>query len=116
MGNCNGVRTNGTEALGRWMETVPTGISTPYVILVGDFNAYRQETPITTLVDGTSTGYVDPIDLKVAASQRYTYTFDGQQGTLDYALVSAAVAPLVTGAGIWHINADESRLLDYNIE
>jgi hypothetical protein len=40
--------------------------------------------------------------------------FDGQLGYLDYALANAALLPRVTGTTIWHINADEADLIDYD--
>ena len=41
--------------------------------------------------------------------------FDGQLGYLDYALAGTALADDVTGAGAWHINADEPSLIDYDM-
>jgi hypothetical protein len=43
----------------------------------------------------------------------YTFTFDGMQGTLDTALAMEGVAARVTGAAVWHINADEVPAIDY---
>ena len=40
--------------------------------------------------------------------------FDGQLGSLDHALASASLADQVRGVTVWHINADEVNLLDYN--
>jgi predicted extracellular nuclease len=42
--------------------------------------------------------------------------YDGQAGTLDYALASPALAEQVAGFAEWHSNADESPLYDYNLE
>ena len=64
------------------------------MLLLGDFNAYAKEDPITTLVAG---GYTD-----LAASlsaRRVLLPFDGQLGHLDYGLASASLAPQVTGVG-----------------
>jgi predicted extracellular nuclease len=35
---------------------------------------------------------------------------------LDHALTSSSVAGQVTGTSIWHIDADEPSVLDYNTE
>ncbi len=105
-GSCNGTRTRAAEALIRWLATDPTGSGDPDVLIVGDLNAYAMEDPVTTLLDS---GYVNPAD-----PTAYSYVFDGQLGTLDYVLVSASLAERVTGADIWHVNADEIPLLDYN--
>lgn len=105
-GACNGTRTRAAEALVRWLATDPTGSGDPDVLIVGDLNSYAMEDPITRLLDG---GYVNPV-----GPEAYGYVFDGQIGTLDYVLVSASLAERVTGAAIWHVNADEIPLLDYN--
>ena len=82
------------------------------VLLLGDFNSYAQEPPITTLVDG---GYTD-LETSLQGSSAYSYLFDGQLGHLDYALASTSLTSQITGVGAWHINADEVPLLDYNDE
>ena len=51
---------------------------------------------------------------RTAATNAYSYVFDGQWGYLDHALASASLRPQVTGAGDFHINADEPSVLDYN--
>ncbi|WP_313920419.1 hypothetical protein [Tahibacter sp.] len=78
--------------------------------LLGDYNAYAKETPITTLA---SAGYVDLLSA-LGGPDAYSYLFDGQLGHLDYALASASLAPQVVGIAPWHINADELPQLDYN--
>jgi uncharacterized protein len=45
----------------------------------------------------------------------YSYVFNGQWGSLDYALASASLLPQVTGAAAWHINADEPPVLDFSL-
>lgn len=52
----------------------------------------------------------------VPARERYSYVFEGRSGELDHALVGRDLLRRVTGAAIWHINADEARILDYNTE
>jgi hypothetical protein len=82
----------------------------PDVLIIGDLNSYRNENPITTL---EAAGYVDLIDTRLGANA-YSYLFSAQLGYLDYVLASASLAPQVAGVTEWHINADESDLLDYN--
>jgi predicted extracellular nuclease len=76
-------------------------------VLLGDFNAYAQEDPIDALRAAGNT---------VLDESGYSYVFDGQSGALDHTLVSASLLPQVSGAAAWHINADEPRILDYNVE
>ena len=116
-GNCNGTRTAAAVAVARWLATHPTGVSSPYRMIVGDLNSYRQEDPIDTLL---AAGYVNP---KTLFSPRFpcgggppSYTFQGFWGSLDYALVSDSLADHVAQATAWTVNAPEAQVLDYNTE
>ncbi len=86
--------------------------SDPDVLVLGDLNAYGAEDPINTLVAG---GLVNQV-AKIDAAQRYSYVFDGLSGYLDQGLTTAELAAQVTGQTIWHINADEPTVIDYNTE
>lgn len=105
-GNCNGTRTKAAAVLKDWLLTDPTNSGDTDFLLIGDFNAYAKEDPITTL---EAAGYVNE-------ASGYSYGFQGQWGTLDHALTSGTLHNQVTGAAKWHINADEPRALDYNEE
>jgi 5'-nucleotidase len=72
------------------------------VLLVGDFNAYAQEDPVQVL---TAAGLVDLVPAKDPAE--YTYTFDGELGSLDHAFATPALAASVTGVDVWNINSPE---------
>ena len=112
-GASNATRTAQAARLLAWISsTVLPAAADPDVLLLGDFNSYAQETPITTLVGG---GFTD-LETALLGAAAYSYVFDGQLGHLDYAFSSASLTPQVTGVGSWHINADEAGLLDYNDE
>ncbi|GAB2961612.1 ExeM/NucH family extracellular endonuclease [Nonomuraea fastidiosa] len=85
----------------------------PHPIVLGDLNAYGEEDPIRTLEAG---GLASVTKRFVPAGQRYSYLFDGLAGELDHALVGRQLLKRVSGATIWHINADEPRIRDYNTE
>ncbi len=87
--------------------------TTPYVVAVGDYNAYGAEDPINTLTTG---GLINQAAARVPAELRYSYVFDGQAGYLDQALTSGSLDAHVTGVTYWHINADEPSVIDYNTE
>jgi predicted extracellular nuclease len=108
----NPLRVSQAEALTDWLATDPTGSGDPDFLIVGDLNAYGMEDPITSIIND---GYVNLIDQFVGA-EAYSYVFMGQAGYLDHALASESLAAQVSGAGEWHINADEPRVLDYNRE
>ena len=104
-------RTAQANRLVTWVSsTVVPAAGDADVLLVGDFNAYAQEPPITALIGA---GYTD-LQTSLLGSASYSYVYDGQLGHLDYALASGSLAAKVTGVAAWHINADESALMDYN--
>ncbi|WP_242676277.1 ExeM/NucH family extracellular endonuclease [Streptosporangium minutum] len=105
----NGERVRQAEATLGLIDSL--GLPNPLVL--GDLNAYGEEDPIDTLETGGLTSVTKRF---VPAPLRYSYLFDGQVGELDHALVGKDLLKRVTSATIWHINADESRILDYNTE
>ncbi|MBX3142376.1 MAG: ExeM/NucH family extracellular endonuclease [Trueperaceae bacterium] len=118
-GNCNLTRTFASELLLEWLEHDPTGAGNRDFLVLGDFNGYAREDPIRTIksggdgILGTDDDYIDLL-AEHSGLYSYTFVFDGQFGYLDYAFASNDLAPRVTGAAAWHINADESDLLDYD--
>ena len=106
----NELRTEAANQLANWLTFNPPGDSDPDIFIIGDLNAYAMEDPIAAL---KAKGYTDLIDAYVAPNA-YTYTYMGQAGYLDHALASPSLTRQVLSAGIWHINADEPRSLDYN--
>jgi Ca2+-binding RTX toxin-like protein len=109
-GAWNDTRTKTAQALAAWLTTDPTGQGDVDWLIIGDLNAYKGETPITTLKNA---GYLDLAERFLGANS-YSYLFNGQLGYLDYALANTALLPQVTGVTEWHINADEIPLFDYN--
>lgn len=118
-GNCNQTRKAAAQALVDWLATDPTGSGDPDFLIIGDLNSYAQEDPIDAVKAGAddTAGTGDDFANLIAqyvGTFAYSYVFDGQSGYLDHALANASLAPQVTGATEWHINADEPDLLDYD--
>jgi predicted extracellular nuclease len=109
-GNCNQTRKAAAEALVEWLATDPTGSGDGDIMIIGDLNSYDKEDPIDAIV---TAGYTDLIK-NYLGEYAYSYIFDGQAGYLDYALANAGLMSKVTGVTIWHINADEPGLIDYD--
>ena len=107
--DCNQTRTSAALALLSWLATDPTASGDADFLIIGDLNAYDKEDPITALNDG---GYTDLLN-QYLGEFAYSYVFDGQLGYLDYALANEALLEQVTGVTVWHINADEPNLIDY---
>jgi len=109
----NETRTDQAGRMLTWITgTVLPAAGDPDVLMVGDFNAYASEDPVTTLEGG---GFSD-LTTTFLGPTTYSYLFDGQLGHLDFAFASASLLGQVTGANNWHINADEIPLFDYSDE
>lgn len=105
-GNNNPARVETAKQLKNWLATQPTGATTGNQILVGDFNAYAKEDPVTYL---ESNGFSK-------VSHGYSYSFDGLWGSLDHIFVSPTLVSKVGNVVKWAINAEEPTVLDYNTE
>ncbi|MGH2382354.1 MAG: ExeM/NucH family extracellular endonuclease, partial [Candidatus Limnocylindria bacterium] len=75
----NATRTASAEALADWLATNPTRVQSLGALIIGDLNAYGREDPIRAL---ESAGFEDQL-IRFTEGAPYTFTFDGQQGTLD---------------------------------
>ena len=111
-GNCNLTRTRATLAMIDWLAGDPTSSGDPDILIIGDLNAYLREDPLRALEDA---GYVNLL-ANALGDAAYSFVFAGQAGALDHALASPSLAPRVRGVAEWHINADEPRLYDYNLD
>jgi predicted extracellular nuclease len=105
----NHTRTEAAEAIADWVASDPTGENVVGSLVIGDLNAYGREDPIRALEED---GFEDQL-VRYTDGAPYTFTFDGMQGTLDTALATETLAERVTGAAVWHINADEVTAIDY---
>ncbi|MGB8860304.1 MAG: ExeM/NucH family extracellular endonuclease, partial [Ilumatobacteraceae bacterium] len=105
----NPARAQAAAALVDWVAGHPTGVEDDDFLLIGDLNSYAKEDPIDVFA---SAGFVDLAQQFNPGS--YSYVFDGQWGSLDYALASPSLVAQVTGANKYHINSDEPAVLDYN--
>ena len=119
-GNCNLTRLGAAQVLVDWLATDPTHSNSHDYLIIGDLNAYRLEQPILAILAGaddeTST-FDDYTDLiyQFVGENAYTYAYDSQLGYLDHALANTFLTQRITGATIWHINADEPNFLSYHL-
>jgi uncharacterized protein len=118
-GNCNLTRLDAAQAQVEWLATDPTGSGTPNTIIIGDLNSYDKEAPIDAIkagpdgLFGTADDYYDLI-YEYHGDYAYSYVFDGKIGYLDYALANTNFAQYIDDVTVWHINADEPDLIDYD--
>ena len=111
-GNCNQVRVNAANELMTWFATDPTGTGDTDFLLIGDYNSYAMEDPITVIKNAGFTNLI----ASFLGPDAYSYVFDGQWGYLDHALGSASIVSQVLGVGDYHVNSDEPSVLDYNTD
>ncbi len=109
----NALRTRQAERLLAFVARLQAATGDDDVLVIGDLNAYGGEDPIRALRAG---GLVDLVAAHVPPAERYTYVYRGVSGYLDHAFATPGLAGRVTGAAIWHVNADEPTLFDYNTE
>lgn len=105
----NATRVETARRLDDWLRTDPTRGGGQRVVLLGDFNAYAQESPLREL---RGRGWQDAF-VVAGVQQPYSYVYNGQTGRLDHALLSPDFVPALRGAVEWHINADEQDALGY---
>ncbi|MFM5466601.1 ExeM/NucH family extracellular endonuclease [Aeromonas veronii] len=136
-GKCTEFRVSAAKVLGEAVSKLPG-----QVLLVGDFNSYAKEDPIRVLTDYNpatserkivsashtfigeqpyeqlgrevtrSYGLID-LNVKFNKEKAISYSYDGELGTLDYALANPALATKVVAVADWHINSYESSLFEY---
>ena len=106
----NALRVEQAEALLAFIEEVQAQSGVQDVLVLGDLNAYGEEDPIDAL---RAAGLMDLLGEHVPEERRYSYIHEGEAGHLDHALATPALAAKISGATVWHINADEAKALDY---
>jgi predicted extracellular nuclease len=109
-GNCNLTRTAAAQAIVDFMTTDPTGSGNSDYLIIGDLNSYDKEDPVHALL---AAGLKDLV-FEFQGEDAYSFVFGGQTGYVDYQLASPSLWPHVTGATVWHINADEPDLINYD--
>jgi predicted extracellular nuclease/endonuclease I len=107
----NALRTDAAQALLSLVEQ-NNDVLSPRVLVMGDLNAYAKEEPILAIESAGYSNLVNQFD----GDGAYSYSFGGEIGYLDHALSSASLTEFVVDATVWHINADEPRVFDYNVE
>jgi predicted extracellular nuclease len=118
-GSCNVTRTLAAQMLTDWLAGDPTESGDPDALVLGDLNSYDKEDPIDAMkvgaddTAGTDDDYRDLV-FEFMGEDAYSYVFSGQWGYLDYAMANESLRGSVTGTTVWHINADEPDILDYD--
>lgn len=104
-------RTEASIAVDAWLDTQPTGTDDPDTMIIGDFNAYIEEDPLTYLESQDYTALLR----NITGSEPYSFVFRGQAGALDHAFSNPSLTDQVSGITEWHINSDEPTVLNYSL-
>lgn len=104
----NQLRVETAEALVSWLADNPKQLSHTNYVVLGDFNAYKQEAPLSALADAGFANMAAQFD-----AQGYSYVFRGEKGSLDHVLVHEAMRDAVQDLAHWYINADEPIAFEY---
>lgn len=107
-GLANPDRVAQANALVTFANSFATSRGTDKIFLTGDFNSYSKEDPIQALEAG---GFSL---VKSDTANEWSYSFDGQSGSLDHVLANAPAKATITGADIWSINSGESIAWEYS--
>lgn len=102
-------RSQAARRLMTWLTSLTASMDQRKTVLVGDLNAYAQETPVSLL---SQAGYRNVL-AEHHAMPASSYVYRAESGTLDYIRVSTSLEKALEAAGIWAINADEPAMLHY---
>lgn len=108
----NATRVAQAQDLMSWLASDEALSDKPNKLIIGDLNSYAQEDPIVAIENSGFTNVIESI----GGAEAYSYVFGGEFGYLDHALASESLMAQLIDATEWHINADEPRVLDYNVE
>ncbi|MGR5065262.1 ExeM/NucH family extracellular endonuclease [Photobacterium sp. DNB22_13_2] len=135
-GSCNNFRVSAAKVLGEAVQNIKGD-----VLVTGDLNSYGMEDPILTLTsfdDADRGGKIFTAShttlggevyeqegqlvekgyglVNLKHKTDYSYSFEGELGSLDHALASPSLVDKVAAVEAWHINAAESNLFEYSRE
>lgn len=103
----NADRVAQAEGLVAFADALQESTGTEDVYLMGDFNSYEMEEPLTVIAEA---GYTN----LSADTGEFSYMFEGQVGSLDHLFASESASASVTNTEIWQINAVEPIALEYS--
>ena len=101
-GNANAIRVAQATALASFAAQ----FADKPTLLVGDFNSYSQEDPVTAL---EGAGWE-----RVSGGGEASYVYSGRSGSLDHVFANATAKPLLAGVTSWAVNAQESIAFEYS--
>lgn len=104
-----GTRLTNANQLVNFLRTAPNKYADNDILLMGDFNSCTGEEPLRIIQNA---GYTDL--LAIYEPGAYSKIFDYTTELLDHAFASTTMLDFVTGATVYHINADERPARKYD--
>ena len=102
------------QTITRWLESLPSSDNSAGTLITGDLNSYAREAPVDVFRKAGFASLVHHFHpCQPDNCPQHSYRYQGEKGTLDYALASSELLSRVNTAQTWNINADEPRALDY---
>lgn len=105
----NGTRTREALSVIQSINSNQANYNDEDALVMGDLNAYAKEDPIQTFINA---GYTDLLNF-FQPDTAYSYVYNQETGYLDHALANSSMAKQITGATVFHINADEQSIFEY---
>jgi len=101
-------RSRAAQAIIDWITNLPQARDMAGTLITGDVNSYAQETPLQVFAEAGFTSMIRQFHPCLPGTcSHYSYRYQGQKGSLDHALASASLRPLILNAQTWLINTDE---------
>ena len=108
----NASRVKVAQQISDWLAQDPTGQNAKPSIVIGDFNSYTKEDPITLLGENNYSNLAS----KFLSPTNWTSIFRGEVGSIDHVLANKTASKAAQGFTQWHINTLVTGWFDYNLE
>ncbi len=108
----NASRVKVAQQISDWLKQDPTNQEAQPTIVLGDFNSYTKEDPITFLGEN---GFINLANNFLTATH-WTSVFRGEVGSIDHVLTNKTAHKAAQGLTQWHINTLVPGWFDYNLE
>jgi predicted extracellular nuclease len=108
----NASRVKVAEQISDWLKQDPTGYKAASTLVIGDFNSYLKEDPISTFAKNSFSNLANDL----LTPENWTSIFRGEVGSIDHILANTKAREAAKGMTQWHINSIVMGWFDYNLE
>jgi predicted extracellular nuclease len=108
----NASRVKVAKQISDWLKQDPTGQNAESTLVIGDFNSYMKEDPISTFAKNGFNNLAHDL----LTDENWTSVFRGEVGSIDHILANTNARKAAKGMTQWHINSIVMGWFDYNLE